>query len=119
MSAPGKHPPAFLAEVKARVGLAGLVGGYVQLRRDGREWIGLCPFHAERSPSFTVNEGKGFYHCFGFGAHGDAIGFVIAIDGLSFVAAVRELAPHAGMPLPHGAPPARFLPTPPPFGRPS
>src|SRR3546814_8897094 len=85
MSAPGKHPPAFLAEVKARVGLAGLVGGYVQLRRDGREWIGLCPFHAERSPSFTVNEGKGFYHCFGCGAHGDAIGFVMAIDGLSFV----------------------------------
>src|SRR3546814_8044937 len=98
MSAPGKHPPAFLAEVKARVGLAGLVGGYVQVRRDGREWIGLCPFHAERSTSFTVNEGTGFCPCFGCGAHGDAIGFVLAIVGLSFVDAVRALARGGGMP---------------------
>ena len=104
MGARGTFPAAWLAELKARVGLAGLVGSYVALRRNGRELVGLCPFHGEKSPSFTVNEGKGFFHCFGCGAHGDAIGFVMAVDGLSFVEAVKDLARDAGLPLPGSSP---------------
>jgi len=103
IGARGTFPPHWLAELKARVGLAGLVGSYVALRRNGRELVGLCPFHGEKSPSFTVNEGKGFFHCFGCGAHGDAIGFVMAVDGMSFVDAVKDLARDAGLPLPDGS----------------
>ena len=66
----------FLDELKSRVRVAEVVGRRVKLVRKGREFMGLCPFHSEKSPSFSVNEQKGFYHCFGCGAHGDAIKFV-------------------------------------------
>ncbi len=79
------------AAVRARHPLAAVIGRYVKLSRRGREHVGLCPFHAEKTPSFTIVEGKGFYHCFGCGAHGDVIGFVKEIEGVDFAEAVRRL----------------------------
>ena len=77
--------------LRGRVDLGELVGRYVELRRAGSELVGRCPFHEERTPSFTVNTVKGFVHCFGCGAHHDAVGFVMAYRGLDFRAAVREI----------------------------
>ncbi len=79
------------AAVRARHPLAAVIGRYVKLSRRGREHVGLCPFHAEKTPSFTIVEGKGFYHCFGCGAHGDIIGFVKEIEGVDFAEAVNRL----------------------------
>ena len=90
----------FIDEVRARTGLADLVGRYVTLRKAGREHLGLCPFHAERTPSFTVVGEKGFFHCFGCSAHGDAIDFLRRIENLEFPAAVERLALDAGLTLP-------------------
>jgi len=97
-------PEHFLAELRSRVGLVDLVARRVKLVKRGREHTGLCPFHNEKSPSFTVNEDKGFYHCFGCQAHGGAIDFVIATEGLSFPEAVERLAAEAGMEVPRSAP---------------
>lgn len=77
--------------LKAGVDLVAVVGRYVQLKRAGKEYTGLCPFHAENSPSFTVIPAKGFVHCFGCGAHHDAIGFVMHITGCDFVEACKQL----------------------------
>ncbi len=100
-------PPAFLDEIRARVPLAELIGRRVKLKKRGREYEGLCPFHSEKTPSFTVSEAKGFYHCFGCGAHGDAIGFVMRSEGLSFPEAVEKLAGEAGLPVPQSSPEER------------
>jgi len=83
-------PPQFLDELRARVSVADVVGRRVKLIKRGREFSGLCPFHNEKTPSFTVAEQKGFFHCFGCGAHGDVIGFVMRSDGLSFPEAVEK-----------------------------
>lgn len=88
---------SFLDDVRARTGLVALIGQDVQLKRRGRDHWGLCPFHNERSPSFTVNEEKGFGHCFGCGWHGDAIDWIRARFGLDFAEAVEELAVRAGL----------------------
>ena len=93
-------PPQFLDEIRTRVPLEGVIGKRVRLIRRGRELLGLCPFHKEKTPSFTVNEDKGFFHCFGCGAHGDVIGFVMRDEGLSFPEAVERLAGDAGLALP-------------------
>ena len=93
-------PPQFLDEIRARVPLEGVIGKRVRLVRRGREMLGLCPFHKEKTPSFTVNEDKGFFHCFGCGAHGDVIGFVMRDEGLPFPEAVERLAGDAGLALP-------------------
>lgn len=93
-------PQSFLDDLRARVGLADIVGSSVKLIKRGREYSGLCPFHSEKSPSFTVNEQKGFYHCFGCGAHGDVISFVMNTRGLTFVEAVEVLANQVGMDVP-------------------
>ena len=93
-------PPQFLDEIRTRVPLESTIAKRVRLARRGRESIGLCPFHREKTPSFTVNEGKGFFHCFGCGAHGDVIGFVMRDEGLSFPEAVERLAGDAGLALP-------------------
>ncbi|MDE0381977.1 MAG: DNA primase [Rhodospirillales bacterium] len=93
-------PPQFLDEIRTRVPLEGVIGKRVRLMRRGRELLGLCPFHNEKTPSFTVNEDKGFFHCFGCGAHGDVIGFVMRDEGLSFPEAVERLAGDAGLALP-------------------
>ena len=93
-------PPQFLDEIRARVPLESVIGKRVRLVRRGRESLGLCPFHKEKTPSFTVNEDKGFFHCFGCGAHGDVIGFLMRDEGLSFPEAVERLAADAGLQLP-------------------
>lgn len=88
---------AVIDAVRARTSLVDLIGRTVALKRAGRDHVGLCPFHGERTPSFTVNEDKGFYHCFGCGAHGDAFGWVMDTGGLTFPEAVEDLAVRAGL----------------------
>lgn len=93
-------PPQFLDELRARLPLSDIVGRRVRLTRAGREFKGLCPFHREKSPSFTVNDQKGFFHCFGCGAHGDVVGFVMQHDHLGFLETVEQLAGQAGLQVP-------------------
>lgn len=100
-------PPQFLDELRARLPVSALVGRKVRLVRKGREHAGLCPFHNEKTPSFTVNDDKGFYHCFGCGAHGDIIGFAMETEGLSFPEAVEKLAAEAGLQVPQSTPQER------------
>ncbi len=97
-------PPSFLDELRQRVSLSGLIGRRVRLTKRGREHSGLCPFHNEKSPSFTVSDEKGFFHCFGCGAHGDAIGFAMRMENLSFPDAVERLAGEAGIEVPRASP---------------
>jgi DNA primase len=92
--------PAFLDELRARTSLSALIGRQVKLLKAGREFKACCPFHKEKTPSFTVNDEKGFYHCFGCGAHGDAIRYLTDARGLPFMEAVKELADAAGMEVP-------------------
>ncbi len=99
-----RFAPEFLDEVRARLPLAGIVAQRVQLRRQGRNQIGLCPFHKEKTPSFSVNDDKGFYHCFGCQAHGDVIDFVMHTENLSFPEAVERVAGLAGLRLPAAGP---------------
>jgi DNA primase len=100
-------PPQFLDELRARASLVGVVARRVKLTKKGREFQGLCPFHNEKSPSFTVNEEKGFFHCFGCGAHGDAIGFEMRAHHLSFTEAVERLASECGLEVPKATPEER------------
>ncbi len=97
-------PPGFLDELRSRVSLGDLVGRRVRLTRRGREQAGLCPFHNEKTPSFYVVEDKNFFHCFGCGAHGDAIGYVMRADNLDFIEAVERLAGEAGLAVPQQTP---------------
>ncbi len=92
--------PAWLDELRARTVLSAVIAPSVKLIRAGREWKACCPFHNEKTPSFTVNDDKGFYHCFGCGAHGDAIRFLTDHRGMPFMDAVKELAGKAGMDVP-------------------
>src|SRR3954471_4903281 len=91
---------AFLDELRARTVFSAVISPSVKLIRAGREWKACCPFHNEKTPSFTVNDDKGFYHCFGCGAHGDAIRFLTDQRGMPFMDAVKELAGKAGMDVP-------------------
>ncbi len=100
-------PNRLLEDIRARIALADIVGKRVKLTRKGREHSGLCPFHNEKTPSFTVSEDKGFYHCFGCGAHGDVISFVMNTEGLSFPETVERLAADAGLEVPVETPEAR------------
>ncbi|MET1026542.1 MAG: DNA primase, partial [Dongiaceae bacterium] len=100
-------PPSFLEELRQRVSITDVVGRKVRLIRRGFEASGLCPFHNEKSPSFTVSEDKGFYHCFGCGAHGDVIGFVMNSEGLDFRNAVEKLSAEAGLTVPQDSPESR------------
>lgn len=93
-------PQSFIQDLLSRVDIVDVVGRYVQLKKGGANFMGLCPFHNEKSPSFTVSPTKQFYHCFGCGAHGTAIGFLIEYSGLGFVDAVKDLAQNVGMALP-------------------
>lgn len=100
-------PQSFLEELKSRTALSGVIGRRVRLVKKGREHSGLCPFHKEKTPSFTVNDDKGFYHCFGCGAHGSIFDFVMNTDGLTFREAVEQLAGDAGMVVPQDSPEAQ------------
>jgi DNA primase len=98
-------PPGFLDELRARLSLSEVVGRKVSLkRRSGAEYAGLCPFHNEKTPSFTVNDKKGFFYCFGCHEKGDAVGFVMKTEGLSFPEAVEKLARDVGLPVPRATP---------------
>jgi DNA primase len=99
--------PQWLDELRARVSLSAVIGRTTRLTKAGREFKACCPFHDEKSPSFTVNNDKGFYHCFGCGAHGDVIRWMTDQRGLGFMDAVKELASEAGMELPALDPRAR------------
>src|SRR5215813_3458345 len=100
-------PPGFLDELRHRISLVGLIGRRVKLLRRGREFVGLCPFHHEKTPSFCVVDDKSFFHCFGCGAHGDVIGFAMRADNLDFIEAVERLAGEAGLAVPRATPQER------------
>ncbi len=93
-------PKSFLDELKGRIRVSEVVGRKVKLTRRGREFVGLSPFSNEKSPSFTVNDDKQFYHCFSSGEHGDIISFIEKTENLSFLEAVERLAAEAGMEMP-------------------
>jgi DNA primase len=93
-------PQHFIQELLARADIVEIVGRYVQLKKTGANFSGLCPFHGEKTPSFTVSPSKQFYHCFGCGKNGNAIGFLMDHTGAGFVETVHELAQQYGMPVP-------------------
>ncbi|WP_234263455.1 DNA primase [Hydrogenophaga sp. NFH-34] len=93
-------PQSFIQELLARVDVVDVVGRYVQLKKGGANFMGLCPFHGEKSPSFSVSPSKQFYHCFGCGANGNAIGFLMEHTGMSFIEAVKDLAQQVGLQVP-------------------
>ncbi len=93
-------PDSFKQDLLNRVDIVDVVSRYVQLKKGGANFQGLCPFHTEKSPSFTVSQSKQFYHCFGCGAHGNAIGFLMAYASMGYVDAVKDLAAGAGMTVP-------------------
>lgn len=95
-----RYPPNLLDEIRSRLLVSQVVSRKVALKRAGREFRGLSPFKTEKSPSFFVNDQKGFYHCFASGEHGDVFNFLIKTEGLSFPEAVEQLAAEAGVPLP-------------------
>ncbi|WP_332118922.1 DNA primase [Azorhizobium caulinodans] len=101
-----RFPPSFLDEIRTRLPVSEVVGRRVKLKKQGREFAGLSPFNAEKTPSFFVNDQKGFYHCFSSGKHGDVFDFLMETEGLPFGEAVERLASMAGLPLPDVTPEA-------------
>ncbi|MGA8148290.1 MAG: DNA primase [Gallionellaceae bacterium] len=97
-------PKSFIQDLLNRLDIVDVIERYVPLKKAGANYVACCPFHNEKSPSFTVSQSKQFYHCFGCGAHGTAIGFVMEHGGLGFVDAVEELARGIGVPVPREAP---------------
>ncbi len=96
--------PRFLDEIRARIVLSELIGRKVKITRAGREFKACCPFHKEKTPSFTINDDKAFYHCFGCGAHGDVIGWTMQYENRSFPEAIEQLATMAGLEIPKQSP---------------
>jgi len=97
-------PESFKQDLLNRVDIVEVVSRYVRLKKGGANFQGLCPFHNEKSPSFTVSPAKQFYHCFGCGAHGNAIGFLMAYGGLGYIDSVKDLASMVGMQVPEAQP---------------
>ena len=93
-------PQSFIQELLSRVDVVEVVGRYVQLKKGGANFMGLCPFHGEKSPSFTVSPTKQFFHCFGCGKNGNALGFLMEHAGMTFIEAVKDLAQQTGMTVP-------------------
>src|SRR5660398_74074 len=93
-------PQTFIQELIARADVVEIVGRYVQLKKGGANFMGLCPFHGEKSPSFSVSPSKQFYHCFGCGKNGNAISFLMDHAGMTFVEAVKDLAQQYGLQVP-------------------
>src|ERR1700676_1621075 len=93
-------PQEFIQTLLSRVDIVAVVDQYVPLKKAGTNFVACCPFHSEKTPSFTVSPTKQFYHCFGCGANGNAISFVMEYQGLGYVDAVKDLAESAGMQLP-------------------
>ena len=92
-----KYPKQYLEEIKLRLKVSDVVGKYIKLKKRGKEFIGLSPFKNEKTPSFTVNDEKGFYHCFSSGEHGNIFDFLMKTKNFKFGEAVRTLAASAGM----------------------
>jgi DNA primase len=109
----GRIPQSFIDDLLGRVDIVELIGSRVELKKAGREYKACCPFHGEKTPSFWVSPDKQFYHCFGCGAHGSALGFLMNFDRLSFPEAIEELANRLGVEVPReaGAPDARAAPS--------
>lgn len=99
-------PPRFLDEIRSRLTLSDVIGRRIRVTRAGREFKACCPFHHEKTPSFTINDDKQFFHCFGCGAHGDVIGFSMRYGNLSFIDAVESLAAESGLQMPRPDPEA-------------
>ena len=97
-------PDSFKQDLLNRVDIVDVVSRYVQLKKGGANYLGLCPFHGEKTPSFTVSPAKQFYHCFGCGAHGNAIGFQMEYAGLGYIDAIKDLAAQVGMQVPESRP---------------
>ena len=97
-------PDSFKQDLLNRVDIVDVVSRYVQLKKGGANYLGLCPFHGEKTPSFTVSPAKQFYHCFGCGAHGNVIGFQMEYGGMGYIDAIKELAASAGMQVPESRP---------------
>ena len=93
-------PQNFIQELVSRADIVEIVGRSVQLKKGGANYMGLCPFHDEKSPSFSVSPSKQFYHCFGCGKNGNAISFLIENNGMTFIEAVQDLAQQFGMQIP-------------------
>ena len=96
----GRIPPEFIDQLLARADIVEIIDSRVPLKKAGREYKGCCPFHDEKTASFTVSPGKQFYHCFGCGAHGTAIGFLMEYDHLGFRETIEELAARYSMTVP-------------------
>ena len=107
----GRIPQQFIDELISRVDIVDVIDSRVQLRKAGRDYVARCPFHEEKSPSFTVSPSKQFYHCFGCGAHGTALGFLMNYEHMEFGEAVRELAAKVGMEIPQSASPSPAAPS--------
>jgi DNA primase len=98
-------PDSFKQDLLNRVDIVDVVSRYVQLKKGGANYLGLCPFHSEKTASFSVSPAKQFYHCFGCGVHGNAIGFLMAYASLGYVDAIKDLAAQVGMQVPESRPP--------------
>src|SRR3984957_15278108 len=97
----GRIPQAFIDDLIARADIVEIIGSRVPLKKAGREYRACCPFHNEKTPSFWVSPVKQFYYCFGCGAHGTALGFLMDYDQLPFPEAVEDLAGRVGLAVPH------------------
>lgn len=101
----GNIPKSFIDDLLNRIDIVDVIDARVPLKKKGNNYVGLCPFHSETTPSFTVSQDKQFYHCFGCGAHGTAVGFLMEYDNLDFVAAIEELAKQLGLEVPRNESP--------------
>jgi DNA primase len=96
--------PEFLDELRSRIGMVDLVGRRVRLTRKGEEYAGFCPFHHDIASSFYVVEDQGVFHCFGCGAHGDAVTYIMRAENLGFIDSIKRLAGEAGLAVPQSDP---------------
>ena len=103
---PGRIPQSFIDDVLARTDIVDIIDSHVSLRKGGKNYLGLCPFHDEKTPSFSVSPDKQFYHCFGCGANGTAISFLMDYNHMDFLDAIEELANKAGLEVPREGGPA-------------
>jgi DNA primase len=99
-----RFPPSFIERLRSSVVISEVIGRRIPIKKHGREFHALCPFHNEKTPSFTINDDKGFFHCFGCGAHGDAVSFLMKFEHLHYPESVETLAREAGVPLPEVSP---------------
>ena len=106
----GRIPPEFIDQLLSRIDIVDIIDSRVHLKKAGKDYQALCPFHTEKTPSFTVSQDKQFYHCFGCGVHGSAIGFLMDYEHMSFPEVVEELAGRAGLEVPHGGGAAAAVP---------